>query len=54
MNFEIELDVLADAVVPRLWLDELIDGSVDGPNCPAAYRHWLETGASIVTKSHDY
>ena len=51
LNFEITLDVLADRVVSRGWIDELVQGKVDGPSCPDWYRHWLETGQAVVVKS---
>jgi hypothetical protein len=51
LNFEITLNVLADQVISRGWIDELVEGKVNGPSCPDWYRHWLVTGQAVVVKS---
>jgi len=43
-NYVIQVTLLADRVVNRSWVEDLIAGDGSGQNAPANWRHWVETG----------
>lgn len=44
-NYLLTLTVLDIAVVPKTWLQAVLKGDTLGPECPAGFRRWVETGA---------
>ena len=50
-NFELRLDVLADGSIPRQWIDDRLEGVSGSTATPRWFRHWVETGESIVAVS---
>jgi len=44
-NYRARFTVLNVSAVLRAWIDEVVAGKPLGPDCPAAWRTWVETGA---------
>ncbi|UDY34893.1 restriction endonuclease [Dermatobacter hominis] len=43
-NYRATFTILDVATVPRVWLDELLDGEPLGAHAPEAWRDWISTG----------
>jgi hypothetical protein len=43
-NYQIQVTLLADRLIRRSWVEDLVRGDGLSSECPPNYRHWLETG----------
>jgi hypothetical protein len=43
-NYRAIFTILNEQVVSRAWADDILAGTPLGPNCPPAWRAWVETG----------
>lgn len=44
-NYRARFTVLNVPSLPRAWIDQIAAGDPLGPNCPAEWRSWVETGS---------
>lgn len=43
-NYRAYFTILNVPVILRVWINDLLNGNPLSQNCPAAWRHWVETG----------
>ncbi len=50
-NYQAYFTILNVPVVPKLWINDLIEGNPLSRNCPEQWRQWVEKGVYVALKS---
>jgi len=50
-NYRAKFTILNTPIIPRSWIEEIVEGSPMGQSCPESWRSWVETGTYAPLKA---